>query len=408
MAKILISLLGTGRQAKNEDNKNEYETTNYIIDKTLYKDEKYVSSPIIKHYNIDTLFLIGTNKSMWDNINNRFNGDINYELEILEKKEQGILKESDLVPLNALINKRLNSNNSKCFIVNDGENEDELWTIFNKFIEILENIQDGDEVYFEITHLFRSLSVMSFVMSEFGKTYKQFKIAGVFYGMWKIGEPSKIINLSIFFELLDWARAISNLKYYGNSFELMKLINMADVNKDIQKTFENFSNALSISDVGALQQSIKILKGKIELFKSHDNKIISLISKNLLEFINKLDIDSLAKFQFELSKWYIDNKNFAMAYMTLTEAVISAICENENFNAASKEDRKEAQNILFNEYQYGSKEDKAIFQAYTKVNGIRVNIAHKMDSSGTKTKTQPKNSINNIEKYYYVLKALIN
>ena len=406
MAKILISLLGTGRQAKNEDNKNEYEGTDYLIDKTLYQNEKYVSNPIIKHYNIDTLFLIGTNQSMWDNINNNFDGDGEYELEILEKKESNNLREEDLIGLNNTLNKKLNSNSSKCFIVEDGENENELWNIFNKFIEILDNIQENDEVYFDITHLFRSLSVMSFVMAEFGKTYKQFKISGVFYGMWKKYEPSLIVNLSVFFELLDWARAISNLKHYGNSFELMKLIKNSNESKDITNTFINFSNALSISDIGALQNSIKQLKGKIKLFENSDNKILNLISKDLFDFIKKLDIESLAQFQFKLTEWYIENKNFAMAYMTLAEAVLSAICEKEKFNVTSKDDRKEAQNILFNEFKYGSKDDKIIFDTYNKVNAIRVNIAHKMDSSGSKSKTQPKDSIKEIKQYYDKLRIL--
>ena len=67
-----------------------------------------------------------------------------------------------------------------------------------------------------------------------------------------------------------------------------------------------------------------------------------------------------------------------MAYMTLAEAVLSAICEKEKFNVTSKNDRREAQNILFNEFKYGSKDDKIIFDTYNKVNAIRVNIAHKM------------------------------
>ena len=37
MAKILISLLGTGRQAKGDNESNEYERTDYILDGKLYK-----------------------------------------------------------------------------------------------------------------------------------------------------------------------------------------------------------------------------------------------------------------------------------------------------------------------------------------------------------------------------------
>ncbi len=38
--------------------------------------------------------------------------------------------------------------------------------IFEKFLEILDMVNSKDELYFDITHLFRSVSVMSFIMAE--------------------------------------------------------------------------------------------------------------------------------------------------------------------------------------------------------------------------------------------------
>lgn len=42
MARILISLLGTGRQEKNNDQKNEYIGVDYLIENNLYEKEKFV------------------------------------------------------------------------------------------------------------------------------------------------------------------------------------------------------------------------------------------------------------------------------------------------------------------------------------------------------------------------------
>ncbi len=41
--------------------------------------------------------------------------------------------------------------------IEDGENEDELWRVFEKFLEILDDVDSKDELYFDITHLFRSV-----------------------------------------------------------------------------------------------------------------------------------------------------------------------------------------------------------------------------------------------------------
>lgn len=68
IAKVLISLIGTGRIAKGDSEKNEYQTTDYLIENKLYKNNTLVSSALIKHYDIETIFFIGTKQSMWDNL----------------------------------------------------------------------------------------------------------------------------------------------------------------------------------------------------------------------------------------------------------------------------------------------------------------------------------------------------
>lgn len=408
MAKILVSLLGTGKSAKNDDNKNEYQGTDYYINNIVYKDEKFVANPIIKHYGVNTVFFIGTKSSMWDNINENFEGSENFTLELIEQKENKKLDEEILKKLNETINTYLNSSKSKCFIIEDGESEEELWQIFDKFIEILSYIETDDEVYFDITHLFRSLSVMTFVMTEFAKTYKQFKLSGMFYGMLKTNEPSIIIDLRVFFELLDWSKAILNLKKFGNSYDLKQLIGSLDEDKIFKNAFNNFSNALSISDVGAMQSSIKILKGKLVLFEQNDSHIIKLLSNDLKDFIKRFDIESLGLFQFELAKWYGENKNYAFAYITLAEACVSIVCEKNKLDATSEDDRKEGKQIIWN-YRFsesGSKDKEKIYTSWDKVNNIRNNIAHKLADDGRRTKIQPNDSINNLEVYIKTLAIL--
>ena len=87
-----------------------------------------------------------------------------------------------------------------------------VYNDWQSLFKLLENIDEDDEVYFEITHLFRSVSVMSFIMAEFGKTYKNFKLAGIYYGMLKKDEPSLIIDISMFIDLLEWAKAIEEIE----------------------------------------------------------------------------------------------------------------------------------------------------------------------------------------------------
>jgi len=402
MAKVLITLIGTGKNAKGDGDNNRYKITDYKLENSLYEEKTLVSQAIIEHFNIDKAFYIGTNKSMWDNLCEIYNTDEEYFFEIMEKKEAKDVKEEDLVSLSRYIDNKLGNSGSHCYIIKDSESEDDLWIMFDKFIEILKTINKEDEVYFDVTHLFRSVSILSFIMAEFGKITKEIQIKGVFYGLLKKDPPSVIVNLATFYELLDWARAIKNLKEYGNGFELYKLIQDNITQKEVVNSFKDFNYALSISDMGALQNSLKQLKGKIIFFKENNHQIIKLISNDLEFFIDRFSkIDSLAKFQYELAKWYGENRNYAMGYLTLTEAIVSAICENNHLDPLNEDDRKEAKEIL---YKYGdwkksSKEEQKISQIYYRVNSIRVNIAHKLPSNNSRSKSSPKDSVENFAKY---------
>lgn len=400
MAKVLVSLLGTGRKASGNEHKNEYEGTEYLFEGKCYENETFIANPLIDHYGMDKVFFIGTQQSMWDNIAEKF-ADEDEHFAILDKKEAGRIDEKGLGTLNLAIDKKLNGHGSKCFIVDDGENEDQLWRNFEKFLEIMDNLNDGDELYLDITHLFRSISIMSFVMSDFIKNYKDIHLSGVFYGMLKRGEPSLIINITLFFDLLAWAKAIKVLKDTGNGNALSTLINRNIDDKALQNSFSDFSHALSISDLSAMQMSIQNLKGKMALFEQYDNKIINIIGKDLRAFIDELDARTLSKFQFNLANWYAKNNNYAMAYITLAEGAISALCEKYDLDN-SIEGRKEAKKIIreYGNWKKSSDDKQAIAKAYQKANSIRNNIAHKLDSNNKSSKSSPVNSIENFELYY--------
>ncbi len=402
MSKILISLLGTGQQAKNIKVKNRYKKTDYIIEGQLYKDKYFVSSAIIEHFSINKIFVVGTKESMWDNIADYFHADEEYIMEIIDKKENKVLNSKDLEKLQKFMDEKLGSIGSKCKIIEEGKDEKELWLIFDEFLDIFDHISKSDDVYFDITHLFRSVSVVSFIMAELLQIDKNTKIAGLFYGMFAEDEPSKIIDMSVFFELLEWSRAINNLKSYGNSILLLQLINKSDLSIELKQGFENFSNALSISDMGALQQSIKQLKGKLILFES--TKILQLISRDLKNFISRLSRNEPANFQFELASWYIDNKNYALAYITLSEAIITATCSRYDWDPFDKDMRQKAKDEL---YKYGkwdsaTKDKQKLNKIYNKIRDIRNAIAHKSSA-----KSSAKDSIANIKQYLRDSKNLL-
>ena len=253
MARVLISLLGTGRIADGDKLNNRYQTTNYLLEGKVYENLSFSSLAIINHYNIQKVYFIGTKDSMWDNLADVFKGSEEEILKLIEK-----IDESRLEILNKIIDNYLGFNGSKCILVKKGENEEELWEIFNKLLEIVEDLEEDDEVYFDITHLFRSHSVMSFIIAEFMKAFKNVKIEGVFYAMLKKDTNSLIINVKVFFELLEWVRAIEDIEEYA-SFHRFVNLSQKYLNQYAFNVINDVRYAFDLAYMSSIYSSIKRL-----------------------------------------------------------------------------------------------------------------------------------------------------
>ncbi|CZE46830.1 TIGR02221 family CRISPR-associated protein [Campylobacter geochelonis] len=385
MAKVLISSIGTG------DKNKGYNKTNYKIDGKLYENEIFIANVLSRHLSIDKLFLIGTEKSIWDAVYSKFGGDEKTEFKIYEQQEKGNLQ-SIINLIESQIDKTLKTKGSRCFIIKYGVDEIELWDNFSKFLEIASGLEEKDEIYLDITHSFRSLSLMSFVMSEFTSNTREnpLNIKGIYYGMLELSRENDgttpIINLSMFFELLEWGKAIRSLKIYGNSKDLLRLINKTEDKKDIKNAFNDFSNALNMSDMLALQKAVRNLYTKIKFFTESENEIYKIIGKELLSFINRLNVEEFHIFQYELAKWYQENQNYPLSYVVLVEAVVSAIAKRDGLDSNKKKDNIFIKEIAQNEYKY-----------FECIREIRNGIAHALENN--KEIIENEDAIKNLPKY---------
>lgn len=391
MAKILISSIGTGSR------NGGYNVAKYEIDKKIYENEKFIAKALCEHFKIDKLFLVGTQKSIWEAVFEEFGGDEQIAISIYAAKENNNLVE--FIPqIEAVIDKRLGTNGSKCFIIEYGKDENELWGNFDKFLQIATHLEPNDEIHLDITHSFRSLSLMSFIMSEFisNASGRELNIQGVYYGMLEYSGENNgitpIVNLAMFFKLLRWSKAIRELKTYGNAKEILTLLKQDEGKAN---RFENFTNALNMSDIMSLKSATTTLKTEISFFKESKNKIYNLISGDLEKFIKMLDVDSLSLLQYRMAKWYCENQNYALSYVMLSEAVISAVAEENGLNAKDQDERQKAKNILKNR-----KDD--ISKTYYTVASIRNYVAHALD----KENRHIKKAVNNLPLYIEKLRPL--
>ena len=119
-------------------------------------------------------------------------------------------------------------------------------------------------------------------MAEFGKTYKNYQVAGFFYGMLKKNGYNKL---------------------------------------------ENLKNAFNIANMTAIYNSTSQFKTHLKYFSENENKIIRLVAPRFEHFIKRFSKNSLSEFQLELAKFFSQKHNFALAYIALAEAIVTSLCE---------------------------------------------------------------------------------
>jgi CRISPR-associated Csx2 family protein len=192
MAKILISSVGVGGRFKNQHiSDREYQDACYKIGDTPYPQSRFIASVLYEHFQLDGIIFIGTVRSMWEEVyrffceSNAVQKDDEYWLDLACKIDNlthdSELNSIDLSPIEKILGER-----SKCILIKYGLDQDELWENFDRIFQIVELLQPGDEIYIDITHSFRSLSLFLFLTITFIRdlaSEKQIKIAGVYYGM---------------------------------------------------------------------------------------------------------------------------------------------------------------------------------------------------------------------------------
>lgn len=372
MPKILISSLGTG------DREKGYRAAKYAYNGEI-KETKVIAKALTEFLAIDRLYLVGTKGSYWDNCYANFGGaDEDYELGLYEKISDKALNLEDLDGLCSAIDDFTQTEGTQCFLIKYGIDNEELWYNFEQYLAILSQLKDGDELYIDITHSFRSLALMSFLMVQFGQVVKskKFAIGGIYYGMFEYSFENEgitpIVDLKIFYDLMEWIKAIDAFKNYARSDLIeQQLLQDRQIRSVTTETFRGFDTNIAFANMESLKHFIGKAKQSLGILKQSRSPIIRLLSPDIVDFIKRLDHKKVSKFQLELAKWYYDNKNYALAFLVLSEAFVSKECEELNYRVMSQTKRNEAKSSL--KRRKGKSE---VGKTYYNISRIRNSIAH--------------------------------
>ena len=207
-------------------------------------------------------------------------------------------------------------------------NELEIFENFNLIIQLQNELKDGDEVYLDITHSFRSNAFWMFLVMNYLTDVEDKKITvkAITYGMLEAQKEgvAPVVDLNAFYKILQWIKGANNFKNYGNSY----LIEQNIENEKLSKKLRNFSDALNMNYIASLRQSINSLKKLEEDIKSLEGPAKLIIPKVIKDFMDRFATEEKDYlFQAELAKWHFEQKRYAMAYININESIIGFIMD---------------------------------------------------------------------------------
>lgn len=79
-------------------------------------------------------------------------------------------------------------------LIKEGFTEEDIWSIFDT---VYEKLTDGDEIYFDVTHAFRSIPLFSMVLFNYARFMKGTRLAAIYYGAFEKLGPAFLVKQQI-------------------------------------------------------------------------------------------------------------------------------------------------------------------------------------------------------------------
>ena len=414
MAKILIASIGTGQKVGNkgtEDKKTEYLRTKYFIpgNRETIIETPMILSALTKLYNIDKLIVIGTAGSDWpflyeflhvsddSNLPCESSIDNDYHAELTRIYEQSRKQNGTILPVEEMREKlmplraALGDFCASICVMHYGIGNDELISNLAIMHDIAALFKDGDEIYFDISHSFRSLPFYELLAINLAKQTmrKNVHIAAVSYGMLdarlRFDDCTPIVDLSLLVNVMDWMKAVEEFNRFGSAYLLADLLKNAELGLDIGKEERKALNRLGDIATGVeLTEFKNLVKNCVNITKnvsglSNTQLVIGHIFKNIADdFGDKLDDN--AKLYAELAKRHYTHKRYIQCVITLSECMFDFCAELLGVNRRHDKWDFKLKEMPFRNKVYNVRTENSrvagIIIDIKRLNSIRNHLAH--------------------------------
>lgn len=224
--KVFISFLGT----------SNYVTCKYTIGGLVSYPVRFVQEALIAHLcknwnETDRIYVFCTSKEKTGEAGSK-------EANWLDDGQEKIVEEIERIGLAHRLNDLKEQTGLKPQIeevdIEAGFSEEEIWGIFQT---VYSKLEPNDEIYFDVTHAFRSIPLFSVVLFNYSKFMLGTKIVSIQYGAFeKLGPAYKVreipiekrvaqvIDLTNIVRLQEYNQLANDLKEYGKVKQLGEMV----------------------------------------------------------------------------------------------------------------------------------------------------------------------------------------
>lgn len=397
MAKVFMTVVGMGGydEATYRIGDNEY--TNRSIQKALLTYFKDTGREFDK---IVFLLTEKARENNWEKVKytERKKADDGSEIKI-PHEEEGLRSLTEKLFPGKAVDKN----------IADGVNDNDFLSIFQ---QIYESMDENDEITFDVTNGFRSIPFLFYPVISYAKELKNITIDNIYYGPYVRGiNPTVILDLQKYGEILDWANAAHIFRISGNAKEILQLsqkryngLEKKDSfgeSQQASKWLSSLTEALLTCRGDDSKESIS--KSARKLFQSRSKMESSSRNKEYMLFdeLLKHALDSVSEFNKDMNhyelgmhtaEWCIERGLVQQAYTALREAHISYLCYafGDNNAALDKDFRGKVITAILNTYMTSLERKTDPIQDIKKVKAVSENekymiLAVKMFSIFDKT-----------------------
>ncbi|MBQ6051540.1 MAG: TIGR02221 family CRISPR-associated protein [Bacteroidaceae bacterium] len=385
--KVLLSFLGTGPLEAREN--RTYKTADYHIDNKSLGNYPFVSAALKKYYEIDKLILVGTVRSMWEEvyrwfcIENSQSMDDDIYLSVAQTCEEANSKSDLTIPYQTDIERAIGSD-SKIVLIRYGINDQEIKENTDILLGLQQYLNANDELIVDVTHSFRSLPMYMMNLLIYLKNVcsKKITISHIHYGMLEMNKElgyAPIIDLKSMMDVNDWITGAYSFSEFGNAYKISELVRTQD--KSVSNLLDEFSNLMNLNHLHAIQ---KISQRLSSIKNKEYQTLLPMLTINpaVETFIKRFDTptDKHALFQLKVARWQLDHRKYAQAILTVNEAMITHICEINRMKWDDYDIREGAKAALSNKL-WGWTCDRVFKDIYRNLKPLRNSTAHSLETT---------------------------